>query len=414
MSPDLAALASTFLGQRRGVIVSGGAPTLHLAAGALCGFQEKGLSFQAVAAAGAGALPGLLYLAPARRPDNPTANPAVALQGVVNMNIHDAIYDLIPNNFKVFFKYGPFADPFYRFSQFIKRVVPVPDSYGPDYQRLVHDWIDFVTAAVAPTTLTYRSPSVLTRVQVINELVDWNALRTSGRDFFLNTFNMETQRLQPFTKLTLTAEAFYAALAMPWLYPPTRAKTDGPLYTEGASHDPSGIETMLEDGKPTDAFARPLDGLDAVLVLDTVPPDLWTDPESLYEALELAIMDPIVTLTENIAALYSLQDMVFNEGPLQMPKLYRLPFKFPPWEGGKLLEWRYSTARALWDAGHDAAVKFCDDLLSSSASQEQIDAKYRYFRTLVRDSREGDFLTMFGDPFKGPDQTIPVPRPGTF
>jgi hypothetical protein len=59
-------------------------------------------------------------------------------------------------------------------------------------------------------------------------------------------------------------------------------------------------------------------------------------------------------------------------------------------------------------------VKFCADLLSSSANQEQIDAKYRYFRTLVRDSREGDFLTMFGDPFKGPDQTIPVPRPGTF
>lgn len=413
MNPALPTLASTFLGPRLGVIVSGGAPTLHLAAGALCGFQEQGLSFQTVAAAGAGALPGLLYLAPARRLDNPTADPSIALRGVVNMNIHDAIYDLIPNNFKVFFKYGPFSEPFYRLSQFIKRVVPVPDRYGPDYQRLVHDWIDFVTSAVAPTTLTYRSPSVLTRVQVINELVDWDALRTSRRDFFLNTFNMETQRLQPFTKLTLTAEAFYAALAMPWLYPPTRATTDGPLYTEGASHDPSGIETMLEDGKPTDAFTRPMGGLDAVLVLDTVPPDLWTDPESLYEALELAIMDPIVTLTENVAALYSLQEMVFNESSPQMPKLYRLPFKFPPWEGGKLLEWRYSTARTLWDAGYDAAVKFCADLLSSSASH-QIDAKYRYFRTLVRDSREGDFLTLFGDPFKGPGQTIPVPRPGTF
>src|SRR4029077_14446588 len=96
------------------------------------------LMFEAVAASGAGALPGLLYLAPARRPGNLTGDPAVALQGVVNMNIHDAIYDLIPNNFKVFFKYGPFSDPFYRLSQFIKRVVPVPDSYGPDHQRLGH------------------------------------------------------------------------------------------------------------------------------------------------------------------------------------------------------------------------------------------------------------------------------------
>jgi len=410
MSATLSARASTFLGPRLGVIVSGGAPTLHLAAGALCAFQEKGLRFEAVAASGAGALPGLLYLAPAPRPGNLTADPAVALRGVVNMNIHDAIYDLIPNNFKVFFKYGPFSDPFYRLSQFIKRVVPVPDSYGPDHQRLVHDWIDFVTAAIAPTTLTYHSPSVLTRVQVINELVDWDALRASPRDFFLNTFNIETQSLQAFTKLTLTTDAFYAALAMPWLYPPTRVTTGGPRYTEGASHDPSAIETVLEDGKPTDAFTK-TDGLDALLVLDTIPPDLWTDPQSIYEALQLAIMDPIVTLAENVAALYSLQDMVFNESKSSIPKLYRLPFQFPRWEGAKLLAWSYSTARTLWDAGYDAAEKFCADLVSPSASQNQIDGKYRYFRTLVRDSREGDFLSMFGDPFKGLANVV-VPRPG--
>ena len=405
MSPSLAALASSFLGPRLGVIVSGGAPTLHIAAGALCCFQEQGLRFQAVGAAGAGALPGLLYLAPARRPDNPTADPVVALRGVVNMNIHDAIYDLIPNNFKVFFKYGPFSEPFYHLSQFIKRVVPVPESYGSDYRRLVHDWIDFATAAAAPTTLTYRSPSVLTRVQVINELVDWDALRNSSRDFFLNTFNMETQRLQPFTKLTLTTDAFYAALAMPWLYPPTRATTDGPRYTEGASHDPSGIETMLEDRTP------PMSGLDAVLALDTVPPDLWVDPQSVYESLELAIMDPIVTLTESIAALYSLQDMVFNESGLKIPKLYRLPFQFPRWEGGKLLAWSYSTARTLWDVGYAAAQTFCNDLLSTSVSQAQIDEKYRYFRTLAKNSREGDFLSLFGDPFKSLGNTV-VPSPG--
>ena len=409
MSASVAAQAVSLLGPRIGVIVSGGAPTLHLAAGALCGFYEQGLSFRAVGAAGAGALPGLLYVAPAQRPDNPTADPAVALRGVVNLNIHDAIYDFIPNNFKVFFKYGPFSEPFYRLSQFIKRVVPVPDSYGPDYQRLVRDWIDFVTAAVAPTTLTYRSPSVLTRVEVINELVDWNALRTSPRDFFLNTFNLETQALQSLNKLTLTTEAFYAALAMPWLYPPTPGGPGGPLFTEGASHDPSGIETMLQLRTP------PMTNLDAVLVLDTIPPDLWVDPESIYEALELAIMDPIVTLAENVAALYSLQEMVFNEGaqlpPLPMPKLYRVPFKFPQWEGGKLLEWSHSTARTLWDVGYDAAEEFCADLLPAATTSTQIDAKYRYFRTLVRDSREGDFLTMFGDPFTG-GQTIVVPPPG--
>ena len=52
------------MGARLGVVVSGGAPTLHLAAGALCAFYEKRVNFDVVATSGAGALPGLLYVAP--------------------------------------------------------------------------------------------------------------------------------------------------------------------------------------------------------------------------------------------------------------------------------------------------------------------------------------------------------------
>lgn len=379
--------------------MSGGAPTLHLAAGALCGFHEEKVSFEAVAASGAGALPGLLYLAPR----NPDPDPvAAALRGVVDMNVHDAIYDLIPNNFKVFFKYGPFSEPFYHLGQFIKRLVPPAEAYGKPYERLVHDWIDFVTAAVTPTTLTYRSKSVLTRVQIVNDLVDWDALPNSPKQFFLNAFNVDTQTLQVFTKDTMTPAAFYAGLAMPWLYPPTPARMDRPLYTEGASHDPSGIEAVLENGLPH------MSKMDSIVVLETISPDLWTDPESIYEALELTIMDPIVTLGENVAALYALQEMVLNPVS-KMPRIYRLPFVLPKWEGGKLLEWSYSNAVTLWDAGHDAALKFCDDL-SKATAIGPIDAKYRYFQTLQEDSRQGDFLKLFDNPFKSL-MGIPVPPP---
>src|SRR5262249_15731130 len=95
-------------GAKLGVVISGGAPTLHIAARALSAFYEKHVKFDVVACSGAGALPGLLYLAPK------SGHPIAALKGVVNLNIHDAIYDLIPNNYKVFFKYGPFSDIFYR------------------------------------------------------------------------------------------------------------------------------------------------------------------------------------------------------------------------------------------------------------------------------------------------------------
>jgi len=381
------------MGSKLGVVVSGGAPTLHLAAGALCAFCERGVKFDVVATSGAGALPGLLYLAPKG------GDPVGALKNVRNMNIDDTIYHLIPNNFKVFFKYGPFSPIFYRLGQML-RPFPAKELADSPVKRLVNDWIDFAVAAITPTTLWYWSKSVLNRVQVVNDLVDWAQLAASPRHFFLNAFNLKTQELEIFRKSTMTPEAFYAALAMPWLYPPTPpANANEPLYTEGASHDPSGIEAVLENLQPE------LDKMDSIIVLDTISADLWTDPENIYEGLELAIMDPIWTLAENVAALYALQDHHFNRSKQQIPKIYRLPFEIPLWELGKILEWSYSNAVSLWDVGFRAASKFCDGMERNGGQPPDAN---RYFDTLEEDSREGDFLKLFGgDPFHG---RVAIPR----
>jgi hypothetical protein len=395
-------------GLKLGVLISGGAPTLHLAAGALCAFHEHQVGFNVLAASGAGALPALLYMVPKK------GDPETALKCVVDMNVHDAIYGLIPSNYKVFFKYGPFAPLFWQLGQMIPHFPLDPKERSTNAgKRLYNDLIDFVTAAITPTTLTYWSKSVLRRVQVVNDLVDWNALPTAPQDFFLNTFSLDTYQLELFTKKTMTPDAFYAALAMPWLYPPTAAMLSGPLYTEGASHDPSAIEAALQNEQPPPRVAR----LDAMIVLDTIGSDLWVDPESLYEALELTIMDPIVTLAENVAALYALQEQVFNQDPppvpdLTPPKIYRLLFDIPPWKRGQILEWSYSNALTLWDTGYRAASKFCTDQMTGKGGPIVFKEEHRYFRTLTKDSREGDFLSLFGDPLKNLPPARFVPPPG--
>ena len=372
---------------RVGVVVSGGAPTLHLAAGALCAFYERQVSFDVVGTSGAGALPALLYMAPKG------GDPVTALKRVVDVNIFDAIYRLIPSNFKVFFKYGPFSQLFWQLGQTIPHFkLPPEDRYSHPARRLVNDWIDLVTAVVTPTTLNYWSKAVLTRVRVVDDLVDWAALKTHPKNFFLNAFSFKTRALELFDKTTMLPEAFYAALAMPWLYAPTEFNSI--LYTEGASHDPSGIEALEKNGPPS------LLNLDAIVMLDTIGPELWTDPESLYEALELAILDPIVTLNENVAAFYALQEHFFNlHPPPTLAKFYRLPFDIPSWERGKLLEWSYSNALTLWDIGHQAATTFCDDFPAPLRPAE----KYRHIDTIKPESRAADFLKLFGIPLpQGP------------
>src|SRR4029453_18916776 len=89
----------------------------------------------------------------------------------------------------------------------------------------------------------------------------------------------------------------------------------------------------------------------------------WNDPYDLYDALQMAIMDPIVSLSEYVLAYYSLAEFVLNNEPgftaqNKIPKLYRLPFDIPKAEHPKLLEWSYSNARTLWNIGHKAAEDF--------------------------------------------------------
>jgi NTE family protein len=379
-----------------GVMISGGAPTVHLAAGALCKFHEHQQQtnqprFSVIGTAGAGALPGLLYAAPKG------ADAAAALKSVVNLNVYDAIYRLIPANFKVFFKYGPFSQFVYQLAHALPRFKLSPDErYSNSPQRLYNDVLDLAMTAITPTTLNPWSKSVLTRVEVINELVDWNALAAYPGRFYLNAFSFQTRALELFDQNTMTPERFYAALAMPWLYPPTGA--GGGVYTEGASHDPSALRAFLKNQVPDPAES------DAIIMIDTLGSKFWVDPESLYEALQLTILDPLVTLSENIVSLYALMDVILNQAALTVPRLYRLQFDVPQWECGKLMEWSYENALTLWDVGYKAAETFLTD--TAAAEQDAVALgepaptappdRYRYLKTLAPDSREEDFLKLWG------------------
>src|SRR5262249_42965480 len=135
---------------RMGVLVSGGAPNLHLAAGALCAFHEQGVRFDVIGTAGAGALPALLYTIPKND------NPAASLKSTVYINIHDLIYSVIPDNYKIFLKRGPWTEAFWRLGRRLPHFALTPaDRQHSDLRRLFNDSIDLTVAALTPTTLWY-------------------------------------------------------------------------------------------------------------------------------------------------------------------------------------------------------------------------------------------------------------------
>ena len=345
---------------RTAVLLSGGAPTMHFISGALSAFHEAEISFDVIAASGAGALPGLLFAAPKE------GNVRDALRKTVELNVDDLIYDKLPMNFKVFQKEGPFSKPMWElFRRFSVGTPEVTDHYQESLQRLVNDSIQLVGALMTPSTLNYWSKSMCTRIDsFLDDVVAWDDLKNYDGEFVLNAFNLDKDRLEVFAKHELNSTAFFAALAMCWLYPPSRF--NGTTYTEGASHDPSAIEALWNNPHTEQFFDRANSKhIDTIIAIETVRPDMWRGPRDLYDALQLTIMDPLVALTEQMLSVYGRLERELNrqaeargEDPV-LPKLYIVPFTLPSWAEARAMDWNYSNGLMLWDTGYDSAREFC-------------------------------------------------------
>src|SRR5712691_11225579 len=96
------------------VVLSGGAPNSPLMAGALSAIYEHGKTFNVFFTSGAGALIGLVYLAP-----KGTTAPK-ALASLVEAGVADPLFDIFPLPFKTFYKLGPYSGPFHQWSKVFK------------------------------------------------------------------------------------------------------------------------------------------------------------------------------------------------------------------------------------------------------------------------------------------------------
>ena len=88
---------------RIGLVLSGYAPAMTLASGAMLGFKEKGIEFDVISTSGPGALIALLALAPA---DN---NPTRALEELPNLYMSDLTYATLPVSLRLGAKNSPLA-----------------------------------------------------------------------------------------------------------------------------------------------------------------------------------------------------------------------------------------------------------------------------------------------------------------
>jgi NTE family protein len=371
---------------RIGIVLSGWAPAMTLMSGAMLGFMEKGVEFDVISTTGVGALIGLLSLAP----KNGTRKEA--LEELPNLFVSDLLYSVLPVNFKVFHKFGPFAKPMYELRNRIPKIKLDPKASSP-IGRFLNDWVDLVFCTMTPSTFELKSKGMMSPSPEIEDLVDFTKLKNVNSSFHVNAFNLDERKLEIFDKHTTTVDAYHAAEAMPVLFAPQRMPC-GDLFTTGATHDPTGLQAI---------WLKHKDDLEAVVMLDPMSRAICREPVNIHDAFQLMLMNPVIALQGLISAFYAWADRI-GEGlrtknpEVKLPGLYYVPLRIDEKYYPNMLKWTHSNAVTLEKIGREAAVAFAEAW--QSGNREAFEKKYRYYNYVEQQKRFSDFSRPFAHSFQ--------------
>lgn len=325
---------------RTALVLGGGAPNAALMAGALAAFAERNVSFDVVSTSGAGALAGLLWLAPKG------AAPAEALRAITTMSVADAIYRWVPVNYKVFNKPG---DPANLFREFVARnpflrVDRALYEASPLY-ALFADLQALALASATPSSLGAGSLGLCAPPPFLETIIDFERLKRIAPTFYMNAYNIDRQIIDDFGKDVITADHVRAALAFPFIYGPFTL--GGCRYYEGAVVDCLNFKDLVE--------RHPR--LERIVVLDVLGSDrLIRVPRDLYDSWVLSLVIPLVKTAEDNLEIFELK---YKRGDLE---LIKLRFDVPEQDLPEVLDWSESNARRLFDIGHRAGLHYADTL----------------------------------------------------
>ncbi|MDR3515824.1 MAG: patatin-like phospholipase family protein [Azospirillaceae bacterium] len=328
---------------RTALVLGGGAPNSALMAGALAAFNDQGVTFDVVSTSGAGGLIGLLWLAPRDK------TPAAALRDWVDSYVDDAIYRWFPVDYKVFFKPGWAADLYRTGLNAIPAYRAVTAEAGDSpAQRLVSDWVQLITATLAPSSLDAASPGLCARVPWADQIIDFSRIKSIKPFFYLNAYNITHGIMDDFAKNEITLDHFKAAFAFPYIYGPYRVGDCD--YYEGASHESLNFQDLVEKHP----------GIETIVVFDVLGTNsLIRAPRDLYDSWVLSMIIPLVKVAEDNLNIFAAK---YNHGWRRAEgakaDLLVVPFDVPEADLEKVLDWSYSNGKRLFNVGYRSALDF--------------------------------------------------------
>ncbi len=243
-----------------------------------------------------------------------------------------------------------------------------------------------MSAAWCPSDLSNNSLGLCEHAPWIDEVVDFDKLKTFPGEFYMNAYCLEDKEMTIFNKEQITPAHFRAALAFPFIYPPF--KFNGKTYIEGSALDTLCFRGLLKywekrtgeswsveavtaerqaDGAASqgsdEAAAkrrkaeRLMEPLRNVVIFDVLSAkDIIREPKTLYDAWVQSIMIPLVEIAKDDKELFK-----YKHNDYWKLNLMEINFKIPDKQWPHVLDWSYSNLSTLYDVGYEAGETFYEN-----------------------------------------------------
>lgn len=321
---------------KKALLLGAGGPLGGLEAGALIALDEKGVKFDVISGACIGSILTLAYASPAMgRSRRESLEFWVGETGV-----SDVLYKNLPFDFKVFQKQAGALNPMA--DEWLKKMLSMNPfySYTPvnAMHRLYSEMYLLSLVSMMPTTVPF-DVSLSRIAPVLEVLIDFENLKKAPMEVYINAMDVSTKEIAIFNKHEITPKHVLAGSSLYYICPQT--EIDGKCYAEGSYIDSLNFKGIL--AKHED--------IETIVVMNILNrKDLIRPAVSLYDALNLSIMLPFVTIAEDDIKLFEAK----HKGNRH---LLKAQFNIPQEHIPQAMDWSVSNFKRLRDIGYEAGLK---------------------------------------------------------
>ncbi|WP_040476502.1 patatin-like phospholipase family protein [Paramagnetospirillum caucaseum] len=326
------------------LVLGGGAPNCTLMTGAMLAFDEAGVKFDVISGAGGGGAMALMYASPAdglSRQEN--------LRNSINLSVSDAIFNVLPINYRVFVKGSRIAEMYRGLLTKLPFYEKVVNQYGMSKgKKLMSDLIQLIWAITTPSTTSFFSSGLCSHAPLLEQFIDFSKIKDFPEEVYLNAYSIADQKVVVYDKSEINFETFGASLGYPFIY--EAVDVNGIYFMEGGAVDTYNFSGLLE----TDEDIRTL------VVLDAFGNQNYIQrPKNLFQAYSQSMILPLVEVCRKDLMLF--EHYYLKEWNAAHPKkeveLVKIRFDIPPDWLPAALDWSTSNMERMFELGYDTAKK---------------------------------------------------------